>query len=56
MSSPTNNWRSRRTEHSFSCGNRNGYHNMELGYIEAVSFLDGGNWSTEENHRPAASH
>ena len=43
MSPPTNNWRSRRTEHRFLCGNRNGHHNMELGSIEAVSFIGGGN-------------
>ena len=25
-------------------------------FIVAVSFIDGGNWSTGENHRPVASH
>jgi hypothetical protein len=25
-------------------------------YIVAVSFIGGGNWSTEENHRPVTSH
>jgi hypothetical protein len=25
-------------------------------YIVAVSFIGGGNWSTGENHRPAANH
>jgi hypothetical protein len=25
-------------------------------YIVAVSFIDGGNWSTQRNHRLVASH